>query len=172
MVFMEVTIRTAKFSDLEDIYSVETSCFPKQFQISYDYYKRALEVYPEHFFLLFVDHKLAGLINAMPTNKKDLSDSMLECMADYVKDGKFLMVIGLMVRPEFQHQGYAARLMKRLIRVARDEGRKSIVLTCRKELIDFYKSFGYTYQGISASVLGDEVWHQLRLDLDDDDDYQ
>ena len=169
---MEVIIRTARASDLEEIYSVETACFQKQFQISYDYYKLALSTCPERFYLLFVDHVLAGFINAMPTNKKDLKDSMLKGISDYDKNGSNLMVIGLMILPEYQHHGYATRLMKRFIRVSREEGKKRIVLTCRKELIDFYKKFGYIYQGISDSVLGYEVWYQLKLDLDDDDDYQ
>lgn len=169
---MEVIIRTARVSDLEEIYFVETSCFQKQFQISRDYYKLALSTYSEHFYLLFIDRVLVGFINAMPTNKKDLKDSMLKDISDYDKNGSNLMVIGLMILPEYQHHGYATRLMKRFIRVSREEGKKRIVLTCRKELIDFYEKFGYIYQGISDSVLGDEVWYQLKLDLDDDDDYQ
>jgi|SRR5574344_278601 ribosomal protein S18 acetylase RimI-like enzyme len=169
---MEVTIRTAKQEDLEAIYAVETACFPVENQLSYDYYKRALKTYPDEFFLLFVDRKLVGFINAMPTDEKDLKDSMFDDVLEYKKDGKNLIVIGLMVLSEYRGKGYAARLVRRLIRSAREKKRKHIILTCKKELIDFYKKFAFEYQGISSSTLGSGIWHQLCLTIDDDDDYQ
>lgn len=169
---MQVTFRAAKYEDLDIIYELETACFPKEIQISYEYYKTALKTYPEHFLLLYVEHKFVGLINALPTNERTIIDTMFEDASLYDKNGDNLALIGLMVLPEYQGKGYAQKLMRRFIRLAREERKKHLILTCRKELVGFYQKFGFEYKGISNSMLGGITWHELVLSVDSDDDYQ
>ena len=46
---------------------------------------------------------------------------------------------------------------------AEKEGRRGLVLTCKKELIHYYGKFGFLNEGISVSVHGNVVWYQMRL---------
>lgn len=49
------------------------------------------------------------------------------------------------------------------IEQARKEGRKGLVLTCKKRLIHYYARFGFVDEGVSGSTHGNVVWHQMRL---------
>lgn len=42
------------------------------------------------------------------------------------------------------------------------EANKGIVLTCKERLLPFYAKFGFVDEGVSASVHGNVVWHQMR----------
>lgn len=46
---------------------------------------------------------------------------------------------------------------------AKAQHRKGLVLTCKDKLIHYYASFGFVDEGISESVHGNVVWHQMRL---------
>ena len=46
---------------------------------------------------------------------------------------------------------------------AEKEGRRGLVLTCKKELIHYYGKFGFLNEGISVSVHGNVVWYQMRF---------
>lgn len=38
-------------------------------------------------------------------------------------------------------------------------------LTCLEQKVEMYKKMGYKDEGISASVWGDEEWHEMRYIL-------
>ena len=38
-----------------------------------------------------------------------------------------------------------------------------LVLTCKKELVEFYEQFGYVNEGLSKSVHGGVSWYDMRL---------
>ena len=40
-------------------------------------------------------------------------------------------------------------------------GRKMLKLTCLEQKVEMYKKMGYKDEGISASVWGDEEWHEM-----------
>lgn len=63
-------------------------------------------------------------------------------------------------------EGCARKLLERVIADSRVAGRKGIVLTCKERLLPFYAKFGFVDEGISASVHGNVLWHQMRLRLD------
>ena len=73
------------------------------------------------------------------------------------------MLFGVATLPEYQHKGYASKLMEYVIDETRKQKRCGIVLTCKEELIPFYEKFGYVSEGISDSVHGNAVWYQMRL---------
>ena len=75
------------------------------------------------------------------------------------------MLFGVGTLPSRQHQGFAGRLMKQVIRDAKAQGRRGIVLTCKEKLIPFYEQFGFVKEGKSESVHGGVVWYQMRLKL-------
>ena len=73
------------------------------------------------------------------------------------------MIFGVDTLPSYRRRGYAGILIRTMIRDARAQGRKGLVLTCLKEKIHYYERFGFVNEGISQSVHGGEVWYQMRL---------
>ena len=65
--------------------------------------------------------------------------------------------------PSYRGNGYAGKIMQRVIADAKVQGRKGVVLTCKERLIPFYAKFGFIDEGVSTSLHGGAVWHQMRL---------
>lgn len=74
---------------------------------------------------------------------------------------------GLNTVPACRKKGYAGLVLRRAIHDAEKEGRRGLVLTCKKELIHYYGKFGFLNEGISVSVHGNVVWYQMRLTFKD-----
>ena len=49
--------------------------------------------------------------------------------------------------------------------MAKREGRRGAVLTCKEELLGFYGSFGFKNMGVSPSVHGGALWYEMRLEF-------
>lgn len=156
-------IRTATLNDLEEIYKVETSCFPANEAASKKELKERLENYPNHFLLMFKDDQLIAFIDGFVTDKQDLNDEMYENAKLHDETGSWQMIFGVNTIPEYRNCGYASQLIKQIIENAKKEKRLGVVLTCKKDLISFYEKFGFIDEGISSSTHGGEIWYQMRL---------
>ena len=156
-------IRTATMADLENITQVEAACFPEAEAADKEAFEKRLKAFPKHFWLLEDEGKLVGFINGMTTDKTWLSDDMYEDAQLHDEKGKWQMVFGLDVIPEYRCRGCAAMLMEHLIKEAKKQGRSGIVLTCKDRLIPYYEKFGFINEGISASVHGGTAWNDMRL---------
>ena len=77
--------------------------------------------------------------------------------------GKYQMILSLAVSPEYQHQGYGKQLLQTIINSAKNQHRKGITLTCKKELVSFYAESGFVNQGRSDSVHGGFEWYEMRI---------
>ena len=73
------------------------------------------------------------------------------------------MIFGVNTIHSYRQHGYAGELIRRAIFDAKAQHRKGLVLTCKDKLIHYYASFGFVDEGISESVHGNVVWHQMRL---------
>ncbi|MEE0967276.1 MAG: GNAT family N-acetyltransferase [Bacilli bacterium] len=156
-------IRKGNMKDLEKIVEVESLCFPPSEAATKETLKQRLNVYANHFWLLWEDNVLVSFIDGMTTNEKDLKDKMYEDTSMHDEHGDWQMIFGVNTIPTFQHQGYASHLMNHVIVETRKEGKKGLVLTCKEKLIPFYEQFGFIDEGISESVHGNVVWYQMRL---------
>ena len=74
-------------------------------------------------------------------------------------------IFGLDVVEECRCQGLAARLMEEMIEIARKQGRRGLILTCKDRLIHYYEKFGYVNKGVSKSVHGGAVWYDMVLEF-------
>ena len=88
---------------------------------------------------------------------------MYEQAGMHDENGAWQMIFGLDTDPDYQCQGLAAKVLMAFIEQARKEGRKGLVLTCKKRLIHYYARFGFVDEGVSGSTHGNVVWHQMRL---------
>ena len=134
-------IRTATINDLDAIAAVEAECFP------------AAEA----------ADKLISFVDGFVTDQPDLTDEMYENASMHNEKGAWQMIFGVNTLPAYRQHGYAGELIRKAILDAKSHGRKGLVLTCKDKLIHYYASFGFVDEGISESVHGNVVWHQMRL---------
>ena len=137
---IEIRFRHATMEDLEKIATLESLCFPKAEAASKESFSSRLKA-------------------------KDLKDEMYENTSYHQEKGNWQMIFGVETHPSYQKLGLASFTMKHFIKQAQEENRLGIVLTCKKELLPFYKRFGFIDEGVSSSEHGGVIWHQMRLFL-------
>jgi len=158
-----ITFRNATLNDLEPITIVENLCFPPNEAATVESFTKRIQVYPEHFWLLESNDELIGFVNGMVTNQETISDDLFGNAQLHDKNGKWQSIFGIAVAPQHRNQGYATQLMNHLIAEAKSENRNGVILTCKSHLIPYYERFGFADRGVSASVHGGEVWHDMTL---------
>ena len=156
-------LKKVTLKDLDLIDSIEKTCFPSQEAASKDSLKARLEVYPEGFYLYYVDETPIGYIGGLKNNQCELPDEMYENASMHQENGAWQMIFGVNTLPAYRNHGYAGELLKRAIADAKDQGRKGLVLTCKDRLVHYYAKFGFENEGVSESVHGNIVWNQMRL---------
>ena len=158
-----LTIRTAVTADLDAITQLEAVCFPPAEAAGRESFAARLAKFGDHFWLLFEDGQLVGMINGMVTDEETIRDEMFEDANLHQEDGAWQSIFGLDVVPEKREQGYGAMLMEHCIGEAKKQGRKGCILTCKDRVIHYYAKFGYENCGLSASVHGGAVWYDMTL---------
>ena len=160
-------IRTATIEDLEAVASVEARCFPEAEAATEDEFRERLMSYGDHFLLLFEDDKLISFVDGMVTDIPDLEDIMYEDASMHDPNGKWQMIFGVNTIPGYRRHGYAGNLIRKMIDLAREQGRDGLVLTCKDELVSYYSRFGFVSEGRSdKSCHGGVLWNQMRLRFD------
>lgn len=156
-------IRTGTMEDLAAIAAVEALCFPPAEAASEESFRRRLEKYPDHFWLLWDGDTLVSFVNGMVTVEPDLRDEMFDDASLHSGAGSWQMIFGVATRPDYQRQGCAEKLLRRAIADAGHQGRAGLVLTCKDYRIRYYAQFGFEDEGVCPSSHGGAVWHQMRL---------
>ena len=162
---MTMIIRTAALQDLDAISHVESQCFPPNEAATREQFRERLTHYASHFWLMFDDdgEKLISFVDGFVTDEKDLRDDMYAQAELHNEAGKWQMIFGVNTLPEYRNKGHAGELIRRMIHDAREQGRLGLVLTCKSEKVHYYASFGFVNEGVSSSIHGGAVWHQMRL---------
>lgn len=160
-----IRIRMVRIEDIKQAAQVEAACFPKEEAADEHSFRLRIQTFPESFLVAEKDGRLIGLINGCATREKTIRDEMFSDPSFHLPDGCYQAVFGLAILPAFRCQGTASQLMRCFIANARDKGRKGVILTCKEALIPYYQKFGYQHMGISGSVHGGAVWHDMYLDL-------
>lgn len=159
-------IRTATTADLDRVAQVEAECFLPAEAATKEAFVGRLQHYGNHFWLLFEDeseNKLIGFVDGFVTDEADLKDEMYEKAELHDEKGAWQMIFGLNTLPKYRCKGYAGLLVEQVIKAAKEQGRKGVVLTCKDKLVHYYAKFGFVDEGISSSTHGNVVWHQMRL---------
>ena len=158
-------IRHAEIKDLEIITLIETSSFPKTEASAKNELKERVELDGDLIWILEDKGEPCAFIQGFPSNSKDLSDDMFHNSSLRDKNGEWIMLLSVATLPSKRNNGYAGKLMNAVINDSKMQGRRGIVLTCKENLIPFYKKFGYVSEGKSESSHGGAVWYQMRLSL-------
>ena len=156
-------IRYAEMKDIAAITAVEAECFPPAEAATEKDFIERVSHYGNHFWLMHDDEKLIAFVDGFVTDEPDLTDEMYENASMHNEKGAWQMIFGVNTIPSYRQHGYAGELIRKAILDAKSHGRKGLVLTCKDKLIHYYASFGFVDEGISESVHGNVVWHQMRL---------
>lgn len=161
---MGIKIRQAAIDDLDAVTKVEAVCFPPAEAAGREAFKKRLKAFPESFFIAEIDDEIIGFINGCITNSTTIYDELYEDASLHNSDGNYQTIFGLDVIPKYRNQGIAVQLMNHMIEVAREAGRKGLILTCKSNLIHYYEKFGYANKGLSESVHGKAEWYDMMLE--------
>ena len=164
MNFEKFTIRKAQFGDLQRIAGLEAVCFPPAEAAGEASFRERLAHYADHFWLLLEGESLISFVDGFVTDQRDLTDEMFADAGLHDPKGAWQMIFGVNTHPDHRRRGYAGALIRCAIRDALEQGRKGLVLTCKREKVPYYASFGFADEGITPqSTHGGAVWHQMRL---------
>ncbi|WP_094607872.1 hypothetical protein SPSIL_056170 [Sporomusa silvacetica DSM 10669] len=161
----EVTIRRVQLNDVDRVTEIEAICFPITEAATRQSFEDRITVFPEYFLVAEVEGLVIGFINGCVTNSSVIYDELFYSTEHHIPDGKNVAIFGLDVIPGYRRIGIAARLMKHFIQLAKHTGRKSVILTCKEQLVHYYKSFGYVNNGVSKSTHGGAEWFDMTLVL-------
>ena len=159
----KMIIRTASINDLDAVTAVEAECFPPTEAATREEFAERLKVYGNHFWLLSDGDRLVSFVDGFATDEPDLRDEMYADASLHNEEGAWQMIFGVNTIPSERKKGYAGQLLRQAIKDTAAQGRKGLVLTCKKEKIPYYASFGFVDEGLSGSVHGGVPWHQMRL---------
>ena len=155
--------RNVKAKEADQAIEIENICFPPNEACSpksmTERVSRAKEI-----FLVAVDKetgKIAGFLNGLATDEEAFRDEFFTDITVHNPEGKNIFLLGLDVRPEYRRQGLAREIMNQYVKREQAKGRKMLKLTCLEQKVEMYKKMGYKDEGISASVWGDEEWHEM-----------
>ncbi len=161
-----MNIKYATMEDLAEIAAVEAECFPPAEAATENDFAERIKYYGNHFWLMYDDEKLIAFADGFVTDERDLTDEMYENAAMHNENGAWQMIFGVNTMPDYRKHGYAGELIRRAVDDAKRQGRKGLVLTCKKKLVSYYAKFGFASEGVSdKSVHGNAVWYQMRLTL-------
>ena len=158
-----MVIKYATEEDIAAIAAVEAECFPPEEAATEKEFIDRVKYYGNHFWLMYEAEKLIAFVDGFVTDLPDLTDEMYENASMHNEKGAWQMIFGVNTIPSYRQHGYAGELIRRAIFDAKAQRRKGLVLTCKDKLIHYYASFGFVDEGISESVHGNVVWHQMRL---------
>ncbi|MBC5732465.1 GNAT family N-acetyltransferase [Lawsonibacter hominis] len=160
----ELSIRHAEPGDLDPLMKIETDSFPPAEAASCATLAYRISDLAEWFLVGMLDGVPVGFLNGLTTRKAFIEDDIFEPGNSH-PDGKTLAILSLAVSPDFRCKGLAAALLNSCLETARQRGLERVVLTCKDHLIHYYQRFGFMEHGISRSVHGGAVWHDMECRL-------
>ncbi len=108
---------------------------------------------------------MIGFINYGAKDKPDLADKKFKDMIGHDPKGKNLVIFSVAVMPENQKRGVSRKLMEHFLEIANDQGKESVLLLCKTQLVPYYESFGFENRGKSQSDHGDFSWWEMQFSI-------
>lgn len=160
-----IIIRRVERSDLNQCYRLEQLCYQPIETATKDFIEKRIEVYPDGFYVAEVNDTIIGMINCGATHKDDITDEEFKKLIGHVRNGKNNVIFSLAVHPDFRGKGIAKSLINRIISVSDQKEKKSILLLCKDQLVNFYQHLGFSYSKPSNSDFGGYTWHEMTFQL-------
>lgn len=151
--------------DLDRCFEIETVSYAGDEAASRDKIQKRIETWPEGFIVLENESEITGFINSGCAHEVRLDDEAFKELIGHDADGAHVVVMSVVVHPDYQGQGMARRLMRHFIERMRALGKTNIFLICQLELIPMYADHGFVHLGPSKSDHGGLSWHEMSLAL-------
>ena len=151
-----------------EVSEIENICFPPNEACAEKNMKLRVANAADNFLVAYDPEagKIAGFLNGVATDEAVFRDEFFTDITLHNPNGKNVMLLGLDVLPEHQHQGLARELMEQYKEREQVKGRKKLILTCLPDKVEMYKKFGFKDHGIGDSVWGGEAWHEMDIVLE------
>lgn len=161
----DINIREATQKDLNRCFEIEVVSYGGDEAASKQKILKRIQTYPEGFIVLEEDKKIAGFINCGACHEVQLSNEEFKELIGHDSSGKKIVIMSVVVHPDFQGKGYASVLMEHFITKMRELQKEEIHLICQTSLIEMYAKYGFKYMCESTSDHGGLSWHEMILDL-------
>jgi predicted N-acetyltransferase YhbS len=149
---------------IKQAYGVEMSCYPPAAAATLSAFYTRRDLFPSYFLVAEINEEVVGIVNGVLTSEDDLSNETIKQNIDFIKDGPYLCILTLAVKPTHRKQRIAVQLMNQIIHQAKEDHLTAIILICEFPLIPFYEKFGFVYLRPSSSEHGGIQWYEMRLD--------
>lgn len=159
-----MTVTNASLDDLDILVKLEKIGFPGSEAAGRESLEYRLKNFPEYFLTARENGEIIGHIDGVLSHKNLIVDEVY-APGGADADGENLLIFGVATRPDYRNRGVAAKMMEAILDRARKNGVKTVALTCRPELVAYYGKFGFNDLGLSESVLGGIVWHDMTMRL-------
>ena len=160
-----IEIRRVERSDIDSCYMLEKLCYDEFEVAPRDFIEKRIEIYPDGFYVAEVDGVVVGMVNSGATHRDDVTDEGLKYLVGHVRNGCNGVVFSLAVHPDYRGRGIGRQLVERIIEVAEQKQKQRLLLVCRKSLIGFYESIGFSCSGPSSARFGDRLHFQMEYAL-------
>lgn len=161
----KITIRVAKEQDLDRCFEIETVSYSGEEAATKEKILKRIKTYPEGFLVLYNSKEIIGFINSGATHKVVLSDEKFKELIGHDPCGKHIVIMSVVVHPNYQGRGMAGVLMRSFISTMKQLNKTEIHLICQTILIEMYAKYGFSYLGESTSDHGGMSWHEMSLKL-------
>jgi ribosomal protein S18 acetylase RimI-like enzyme len=154
-------IREVTNKDLERCFLIETIAYKGDESASKEKILKRITNYPEGFVVLEINNEIAGFINSGATNEVRLSDEEFKELIGHDPTGKHVVIMSVVVHPDYQGNGYADQLLECFIAKMENLKKSSINLICQSNLIRLYERHGFVLLGKSESSHGGLEWYEM-----------
>lgn len=161
----DITIRRVERSDLDACFTLEQQCYQPIEVATREFIEKRIEIYPDCFYVAVLNNKIIGMINCGATHKDDITDEEFKKLIGHVRNGKNNVIFSLAVHPDHRGKGIAKALINEIISVSDQKEKKSVLLLCKDQLVNFYQHLGFTYCKPSVSNFGGYTWHEMSIHL-------
>ncbi|MFJ2365150.1 GNAT family N-acetyltransferase [Pseudomonas sp. NPDC087697] len=158
-------IRQVTPADLDRCFAIEIEAYEGDEAATHEKIATRIATWPQGFIVAEVDGVVAGFINSGAAYQVEMADEAFKEMIGHDPDGPQVVIMSVVVHPDFQGLGLGKRLMTEFIVRMRDLGKIRINLMCKERHIPLYAGFGFAYLKVSASDHGGMAWHEMALDL-------
>ena len=160
-----LTIRNVKESDLDRCFEIETLAYAGEEAATKEKILTRIKGYAKGFIVLENENEIIGFINSGATHKVVLSDETFKELVGHDPDGRYIVIMSVVIHPDYQGQSFTTKLMNHFIAQMKQLNKTSIYLICQTELVEMYAKYGFTHLGESDSSHGGLSWHEMSLTL-------
>ena len=142
-------------------------CFPPEEAKPMEIMCRFVDKIPEQF-LAAIDRrtgKVAGYLCGISSDEEHFRDEFFTDLSFHDPAARTAYLLGLDILPEHRGRGLAKELLRIYGIWSRVRGKHRMVLTAHAEKVGMYEKLGFADLGISNSVWGGGIWHEMECGL-------